>query len=235
MANLIAVMGASGFGKSTSLFPNLELNIKGLNPEETYIINVSGKPLPGKGSMNKYPLGKKISEGGNHRILTNPSDIATLIGTINNTPKFKNLIIDDAGYIMGFDVIDNAKKKGYDKWVDGAVSFMGVINAAKAARMDLNIVFTFHTEMGKDERMKIKTAGAMIDNNIYLDGLFTSILEADVRKVDSGIEFGFRTNGDGSSTCKTPPGMFDLPFIPNDMGYVLEKMQEYYYGETPSV
>ena len=231
MANLIAIMGTSGFGKTTSLLPNPEFGIKGLNPEETFIINVSGKPLPGKGTIRLYPIdNRKLSEGKNHIILTNPDEIATLCKAISDTPKIKNLVIDDCGYIMGFDVIENANKRNYDKWTALAVNFMKVINAAKNARMDLNVIMMFHTEVGKDERIKIKTSGAMLDNNIYLDGLFTTILESEIRKDGETVKFGFRTKSDGSSTCKSPAGMFKEDFIPNDMGLVLETMQEYYYG-----
>lgn len=231
MANLIAIMGTSGFGKTTSLLPNPEFGIKGLNPEETFIINVSGKPLPGKGTIRLYPIdNRKLSEGKNHIILTSPDEIATLCKAISDTPKIKNLVIDDCGYIMGFDVIENANKRNYDKWTALAVNFMKVINAAKNARMDLNVIMMFHTEVGKDERIKIKTSGAMLDNNIYLDGLFTTILESEIRKDGETLKFGFRTKSDGSSTCKSPAGMFKEDFIPNDMGLVLDVMQEYYYG-----
>lgn len=41
MANLIAVVGQSGSGKSSA--------IRTLKPEETFIINVASKPLPFKG------------------------------------------------------------------------------------------------------------------------------------------------------------------------------------------
>ena len=77
MANLIAIMGTSGFGKTTSLLPNPEFGIKGLNPEETFIINISGKPLPGKGAMRLYPIDdRKLAEGKNHIILDSPDGIA---------------------------------------------------------------------------------------------------------------------------------------------------------------
>jgi hypothetical protein len=52
--SLIAVAGPSGVGKSTSMGQIPELNIKGLNPKETFIINVAGKPLPFKGWRKKY-------------------------------------------------------------------------------------------------------------------------------------------------------------------------------------
>ena len=68
------------------------------------------------------------------------------------------------------------------------------------------------------------------DNNIYLDGLFTVILECEIRKDGEGVKYGFRTRSDGASTCKSPAGMFKDEFILNDMAYVLERMHEYYYS-----
>lgn len=231
MARLIAVMGPSGFGKSTSLLYNEELGIEGLPVEETFIINCAGKDLPGKGSMKMYPLGVKPSEGGRHIILDDSAQIADLISYVDvNLKDIHYLVLEDVGMVMGFDVMDGAKKKGYDKWTDLAVNFMKIVNAAKGCkRHNLNIVFFFHTEVGKDERIKIKTAGSMIDNNIYLDGLFTVILEADVKRELNEVKFGFKTKGDGTSTCKAPVGMFPEAFIKNDMGYVFKKIYEYYY------
>ena len=232
MANLIAVMGMSGGGKSTSMLKNDEFNIKGLDPKETFVINVSGKPLPGRGSMKLYSLDKTPNDGGNHIILKDPHKIAQTITYVDQSRKdIKNLIVDDAGYIMGFDVMDNINTKGFDKWTGLAANFMKVINAAKSARMDLNVIFTFHTEMGKDEKLKIKTAGAMIDNTIYLDGLFTIILEAAIRKEGEVIKFVFLTRTNGNSTCKSPAGMFSEEFIPNDLGFVLDEVESYYNGE----
>ena len=54
MANLIAIMGSSGTGKSTSL--------RNLDPTKTCIINVSKKPLPFK-NAKQYKEG--IKEGNN--------------------------------------------------------------------------------------------------------------------------------------------------------------------------
>lgn len=229
MAHLVSVMGVSGSGKSSSLLPNTATNTKGLNPEETFIINVSGKPLPAKGSGKLYPLGIKPSEGGRHVEASKPEQIVQIIYYVNqNRPDIKNIVIDDMGYIMGFDVMENANKKGYDKWTQGAVSFMNVVNALKSCRQDLYCFCLFHTEIGKDEKTKIKTSGAMIDNNIYLDGLFTVNLEATLKKVDGENKFGFNTKPDEYSTRKSPAGMFEEEFIPNDLGFVKDKMIEYY-------
>lgn len=37
----------------------------------------------------------------------------------------------------------------------------------------------------------------------------------------------FVTNFDGEYPSKSPVGMFDL-YIPNDLGYVIDKVEEYY-------
>lgn len=229
MAHLIAVMGSSGMGKSTSLLPNESLGIKGLNPEETFIINVSGKPLPARGSNVMYPLGIKPSEGGRHVIAKNPEQIATIIAYISeHRLDIKNIVLDDLGYVMGFDVLDNAKRKGYDKWVDTAVDFMSIINALNNARPDLYAFCLFHTEEGKDGKTKIKTSGAMIDNTIYLDGLFTVNVEASITKKDGESVFGFYVRPDEFTTRKSPAGMFEKDYIPNDLGFVKDEMVAYY-------
>ena len=51
MAEFVAIAGISGSGKSTS--------IKYLDPKETYLINVSGKNLPFKGSSKIYNVDNK--------------------------------------------------------------------------------------------------------------------------------------------------------------------------------
>lgn len=88
MGNLIAIVGTSGSGKSTS--------IRTLNPAETFIINVASKPLPFKGWRSKYALWNKSNPNGN---FINTSDVPTIASILNyiNTkrPEIKNVIIDD--------------------------------------------------------------------------------------------------------------------------------------------
>ena len=232
--NLIGVAGPSGHGKSTSLFPSEELKIKGLNPVETVIINVSGKPLPFRGANKLYSQDKLITEGGNYIATEDCDVIAKVISYVaESRPDVKNLVIDDSGYTMGLQVIAKAKNKSFDKWTDLAVDHMKILNAVRAIkRADMNAILIYHQEESKDGTLKMKTAGSMIDNNILIDGLFTTILYTDVKSENMGnkVIYQFRTHGDGKSTCKSPQGMFKEDFIPNDMGYVIDKINEYYNG-----
>ena len=94
MAEGIIVIGDSGAGKSTSIGGVEELNIKGLDPKETIIINVKNKPLPFRGWKKLYS--GKISEGGNYFASSNSEDIIRVLKYISdNRPEIKNVVLDD--------------------------------------------------------------------------------------------------------------------------------------------
>jgi hypothetical protein len=113
MANLIGIVAPSGTGKSTSLFPNPEYGIKGLDPKETIIINVTDKPLPFRGSNKIYDRNKKVSEGGNYANLKDPLQIKSLLQYVEqNRPDVKNVVIDDFGYVMAFDMMNKVETPG---------------------------------------------------------------------------------------------------------------------------
>ena len=121
MADLIAVVGASGSGKSTSL--------RNLDPKTTFIINVAGKALPFKGFKKNYTLLKQNPEtkkfSGN---LYNTSDvikIAQVLKVIDKTrPEIKTVILEDAQYLMSFEAMDRANEKSYDKFTQIASNFL---------------------------------------------------------------------------------------------------------------
>ena len=224
MANLIAIVGSSGSGKSTS--------IRTLDPKETFIINVASKPLPFKGWKSKYILWNKDNPDGN---FVNTSDVPTISKILSyiNTKRLeiKNVIIEDSQYLMGFEAMDRAKEKGYEKFTDIAQKFYSVLKAAIQMRDDLNVIVTCHSEnVGTSDypQLKIKTIGKMVDNVITVEGLFTYVLFTEIqRNDDTGKEYGFLTNSDGTNTAKSPMGCFDSDFIPNDLQYVIDKIAEY--------
>ena len=100
MANLIAIVGESGSGKSRSF--------NGLNANETYIINVQGKPLPWRGSNASFNTEKK-----NITIQDNWTKVYEAIqGVATNRTEIKNIIIDDAGFIMSTEYFKRASEGG---------------------------------------------------------------------------------------------------------------------------
>lgn len=88
-AETICIVGESGTGKSTSL--------RNLNPEETFIISTTGKPLPFKGWRKKYTPFKIENKNitGNYFVSSNWENILKILKVINTKmPSIKQVIID---------------------------------------------------------------------------------------------------------------------------------------------
>lgn len=87
-AETILILGESGCGKSTSL--------RNLNPEETFIISTTAKPLPWRGWKKNYI---KFNPGdkpfGNWHQTSKSSQIIKIIKYVNSKmPHIKNIIVD---------------------------------------------------------------------------------------------------------------------------------------------
>lgn len=161
MANAIAVVGDSGSGKSTSIGQIPELGIKGLDPKETFIINVKGKPLPIRGWKSKYvsiDVSKPPTEG-NYLATTDSSMIIKTLRFIDaNRPDIKNVVLDDSQYIMSEEFMANALKTGYDKFNKMAKNMYDVINTGISMKEDINFIMLNH-EDEEDGKKDIKTLG----------------------------------------------------------------------------
>jgi hypothetical protein len=220
MAHLIAVVGESGTGKSTS--------IENLDPKETFIINVLKKPLPFKGSGKKYNVENKnmIALHGAQEI------VSTIKGVAENRPEVKQIILDDIGHVMVKEAFVKAGHSGYGKFTEMGRNMFNIIEAAKNVRDDLNIVFMWHqtTELvdGFKPQVKIKTLGKVLDNWLNPEEVFTVVLYTQVDTSEKGATYNFITNRDGTYPAKSPKGMFESIKIPNDLKEVFQAISEYY-------
>ena len=195
----VLILGESGAGKSCSL--------RNFEPEEVGIFNVAGKPLPFKKQLKKVNNAKYV-------------DILKSL----NEPKLKTYVIDDSQYLMAFEMFDRAKETGYNKFTDVALNFRTLVDRIiRNTPDDVIVYFLHHTETTETGKIKAKTSGKMLDNQLTLEGLFSIVL---LCKTD-GQEHYFETQSDGYSTCKSPMEMFELK-IDNDLKMVDTKIREYY-------
>ena len=231
----VLILAQSGMGKSTSIGQIPELKIKGLNPKETYIISATSKPLPFKGSQKSYPVGKP-TDGISNRYVTNSGDqIAAAIKYIlENKKEIKNIVIDDANYIMQDYYMANSLKKGYDTFKEIG-KFMDAVFSSMELSHAVNFFMLAHYEEYKDSSAdtvsyRFKTTGKMVQDYITPEGKFDIVLfgKQTYNEQEKKVYKQFVTNFDGQYPSKSPIGMFTELYIPNDLGYVKDKIDEYY-------
>jgi|TARA_B110000908_G_scaffold30768_1_gene36488 hypothetical protein len=225
MANSVLVIAESGSGKSTA--------IRTLDPKETAIINIANKPLPFRGWKSNYTVLDKSNPNGNLvNVSSGPGVYKAMQHVSEKMPHIKVLVVDDWQYMSSFEYFDKANEKGYDKFTQIAANLAQVAKLPKDLREDLTIFFLTHAEESTDvngnRKVKAKTVGKMIDNALTLEGLFSIVLFGKVSKEDDGtLSYGFETQNNGENTCKSPMGMFEDSFIPNDLAYVRDAILAY--------
>lgn len=196
----VLILGESGSGKSTSL--------RNFEPEEVGIFNVASKPLP-----FRKPL-KKIDQASYHTILRALS-----------SPKLNKYVIDDSQYLLTFEMFSKAKETGYDKFTDMALNFYNLIQfIIQKTPSDCLVYFLHHIERDEQGRVKAKTLGKMLDQQLTLEGLFSIVLIAE----NENGEYFFRTHTNGNDTVKSPMEMFNENRIDNDLKAVDTAIREYW-------
>ncbi len=199
----VMVLGPSSSGKTSSL--------RNFEPDEVGIFNVAGKPLPFR---KKLPVVNNATYGTILKVLSNPG--------------LKKYVIDDSQYLMAFESFDHAKEVGYAKFTNMALNFYNLIHFIVTRTPDDVIVyFLHHTELSEDGRIKAKTLGKMLDNQLTLEGLFSIVLLCQAE----GAKHFFITNSDGTNPAKSPMEMFEMR-IDNDLAFVDKTIREYYEMDT---
>ncbi len=239
MANAIAIVGDSGSGKSTSIGQIPELGIQGLDPSETFLINVKGKPLPMRGWKSKYKpidLTSPPTEG-NYLATTDSELIIKTLRFINTNRKdIKNVVLDDFIYIMSEAFMAKALQSGFDKFNVLGKNAYDVMNTGINMRADINFILMTHDDEDSG-KAKIKFLGKLLEDKVNPIGMFTVVLFTTSLTSPQGVtSYHFITNKHVDNRgilvpAKSPVGMFEEKLIPNDMGKVIDIVQKYYVGE----
>lgn len=196
----VLIEGESGSGKSASL--------RNFEAADVSIFNVAAKPLPFR---KKLPV--KAT-----------SDYDAIMSGIRSSQK-KAFVIDDSQYLLCFESFSKAKESGFGKYTDMALHFYNLVQfVIRATPPDVIVYFLHHTETdGNTGKIKAKTLGKMLDNQLTLEGLFAIVLLCR----SDGKRHSFITQSDGFTTAKSPMEMFPYE-IDNDLKAVDQAIREYY-------
>ena len=197
----VLVLGESGSGKSSSL--------RNFDIAEVGIINVAGKPLPFRKKLNSVTC-----------------DNYETIKSILCKNAINTYVIDDSQYLMAFELFNRARENGYGKFTDIALNFKGLIDTViHKTSADTIVYFLHHIETdNQNGRTKAKTIGKMLDDKLTVEGLFSIVLEAQVKDK----KYLFATRNSGVNTVKTPMEMFATEYIDNDLKMVTQSIREYW-------
>jgi hypothetical protein len=162
---------------------------------------------------------------GNYYASTNYDNVTLVINKINlKRPEIKTIILDDFQYLMADEFMMRCMERGFDKFAEMGNHAYQLLKMLPTLRDDLDIFILTHSEPNELGKMKIKTIGKMIDNNVTIEGMYSTVLQTELRDG----QYTFITQGDARHIAKSPMGMFDSRNIPNDLAIVKQRMSAYF-------
>lgn len=205
MAIPVLIIGRSGTGKSTSL-----RNCAG-NPDWN-LIRVLDKPLPFKGKVDGWYT----------------DDYQKVMKYLTGS-KAKNVVIDDAGYLITNMFMSGHSSAGGGNGVFTLYNqigdhFWNLIQFIIKIPGDKIVYVMMHEESNDLGEIKPKTIGKLLDEKVCIEGMFTIVL----RCIVEGNHHFFVTQAADGAVSKSPIGMFDSLTIDNDILLVEKAIRDYY-------
>lgn len=205
MATPVLIIGKSGSGKSTSL-----RNCVG--NDDWNLIRVLNKPLPFKGKVNGWTT----------------DDYQTVMKALGQS-KAKNIVLDDAGYLITNHFMRGHSSAGAGNGVFTLYNnigdyFWNLIQFIIKLPKDKIVYVMMHEDKNDFGDIKPKTIGKLIDEKVCLEGMFTIVL----RCIEESGKHLFVTQASDGAVSKSPIGMFETLTIDNDLLLVEKAVREYY-------
>lgn len=205
MATPVLIIGKSGSGKSTSMR-------NCINKEDWNLIRVLNKPLPFKGKINGW----------------SSDDYQTVMKCLSQS-KAKNIVLDDAGYLItnmfmnkhSSAVAGNGVFTLYNQIGD---HFWNLIQFIVKLPEDKIVYVIMHEDINDFGQIKPKTIGKLLDEKVCIEGMFTIVL----RCIEESGKHIFVTQSADGAVSKSPIDMFETLTIDNDLLIVEKAIREYY-------
>lgn len=205
MATPVLIIGKSGSGKSTSMRNCID-------KEDWNLIRVLNKPLPFKGKINGW----------------NTDDYQTVMKCLAQS-KAKNIVLDDAGYLITNMFMTKHSSAGAGNGVFTLYNqigdhFWNLIQYIVKLPEDKIVYVIMHEDTNDFGQIKPKTIGKLLDEKVCIEGMFTIVL----RCIEESGKHLFVTQSADGAVSKSPIGMFEDLTIDNDLLLVEKAIREYY-------
>lgn len=216
MATIVQLSGNPGTGKTRSL--------KNLSPKETYIIDGDKKGLPWKGWKLDFN-----TESKNYLATSDPKIIYQVMKGISDTrPEIKQICLIGINSIMSDKEMAEAKKPGFDKWMNLALDIYELYTLAGDLREDLFIITEMHIEpydVDGETHWRGKYNGQKL-TKLNMNGKLNYNLYTYVEHDElNGNSYYFVTQSNGKTEARSPEGV--LPYkMNNDMAEVIQLIKE---------
>ena len=230
MAVIVAILGASGEGKTTSTIinPDGTFNMKdyqGMDPKTHFIINLDRKTLP-------FPNGMWCKENKNYIEPKTFDDIRKCLAYAAKTPSIKSVSIDTINIYLAMKEFNDRRKMTFDQWRDVANDVIELNSLCNTELRDDQIAYIFgHTMLEDMPDGSQKTVFSVIGKKLRKtppEAFYPIVLMTRVDYGDEGDnKYLFQTKANHSS-AKTPIGMFDKFEIPNSLKLVDDTIRKYY-------
>lgn len=223
MAKTILICGKTGTGKTTA--------IRTLDPKETVILRVINRTLP-------FKFAGKYSKDLKNLFLTQTyEEVLKGLDWANKQANVKNIVITDGTYIIRQEYFKKANQAGYNKYTEFAMHMQQILKAIQNLRDDIKVFMEYHVESNVTDsgatEYKPSTVGKLLDSQYNILENIDIVLFASPQYEDKEIKYGFYTNRTldrvgAEIPAKSPFGMFEELYIPNDLAIVAKKIDEYY-------
>lgn len=237
MIESILVQGEPGTGKSTSF--------RHIPPKGTMVLKPNTKPFPWRGGDAAFKR-----DGGVVVMDKRLSSIYDMVykglsGDNQQKVMFKQVLIEDFSHFLGAELMSDrfraresgneAFKRYSDLARDVYHALFDSVNDAEAFlkksgidNNDSKVVVINHTEENMRGKRVFKSAGKLLEKEIMPVSHFRIALHSitvEAPKIED--RYKFLTQDNGQYEAKSPAGMFESEYIPNDLWSVLQTVREY--------
>lgn len=230
MAVIVAILGSSGEGKTTSTIINPDGNFdldnyQGMDPKSHFIINLDRKTLP-------FPAGMWCTENKNYYETSNFAEIKGMLEWCAKQEHIKSISLDTLNIYLAMKEFNDRKKMSFDQWKDIANDIIELNSLCNTTLRADQVVYIFghtmlQTQPDGSEKLVFSVIGKKLTRTSP-EGFYPIVLFTEVEYGNNGDnDYYFITKANHSS-AKTPIGMFNDFKIPNSLKLVDTTIRNYY-------